>query len=103
MAAIVLAAGVAVVETTIAAIHGNRANRAGSFFECTKFSAQAATCLSVTNNRGTREYVCQEVDQHLQSAKKNTHGNRDKGTRKSAGINESSRSPWKAVSMRWLN
>ena len=48
-------------------------------------------------------YLCQEADQHLQSAKKNTHGNRDKGTRKSAGSNEGRRSLWKAVWMRWLN
>jgi hypothetical protein len=35
--------------TTIAAIHGNRANRAGSFFECTKLSGQATKCLSGMN------------------------------------------------------
>ena len=51
--------------------------------------SQAAKCLSAINKETlAREYVCQEADQHLQSAKKNTHGNRDNGTKQSAGINE---------------
>src|SRR5215469_2654221 len=48
-------------------------------------------------------YVCQKADQHLQSAKKNTHGSRDKGTRQSAGTNEGRRSLWKAAWTRWPN
>jgi len=36
--------------TTITAIHGSRANRAGSFFECAKSaSVQATKCLSAMN------------------------------------------------------
>ena len=37
--------------TTIAAIHGNRANRAGNFFECTKSLGRATKCLSGMNKR----------------------------------------------------
>jgi hypothetical protein len=89
-------------ETTIAAIHGSRANRAGSF---QVHKVRPARLLNACRPRTKRSrgYVCQEADQHLQSAKKNTHGNSDKGTRQNARINESSRSLWKAVWMRWRN
>jgi RNA recognition motif-containing protein len=43
---------------------------------------------------------CQEADQLLQNARRNTHGNRDNGTRPNAGINENRRSLPRAVSMR---
>jgi hypothetical protein len=38
-----------------------------------------------TENRG---YLCLEADQRLQNARRNIPGNRDKGTRQSAGTNE---------------
>jgi hypothetical protein len=53
--------------------------------------------------RVARGYVCQEADQHLQSAKKNTRGSRDDGTKQSEGINGSKRRPLRAAWTRWLN
>jgi hypothetical protein len=101
--AIVLAVEAVVGETTIAAIHGNRANRAGSFSNAQGASDQAAKCLSAMNEGKPKGGVCQEADQHLQSAKKNTHGNRDKETRQSAGTNEDRTSLSKAAWTRWPN
>jgi hypothetical protein len=78
-------------EMTIAAIPGNRANRAGSFFEMHKCVRSGCQMPVGDKQRNARGEVCQEADQHLQSAKKNTHGNRDNGTRQSAGTNEGRR------------
>ena len=89
--------------TIIAAIHGSPANRAGSFFERTKCVRPGRQMPVGDKKRVARGYVCQEADQHLQNAKKNTHGSRDKRTRQSAGNNESKKSLWKAAWMRWLN
>ena len=77
--------------TTIAAIHGSRANRVGSFCECIKYVRSGCQMPVADEQRDFRGYLCQEADQHLQSAKKNTHGNRDNGTKQSAGISENRR------------
>jgi hypothetical protein len=53
--------------------------------------------------RDARGYICQETVQHLQSAKKNTCGSRDNGTKQSEGINGSKRRPLRAVWTKWLN
>lgn len=53
--------------------------------------------------RDARGYICQEADQHLQSAKKNTRGSKDDGTKQSEGINGSKRRPLPAAWTRWLN
>jgi hypothetical protein len=48
-------------------------------------------------------YLYLEADQRLQNARRNIHGNRDKGTRQSVKTNESRRSLRKAAWMRWPN
>jgi hypothetical protein len=53
--------------------------------------------------RDARGYICQEADQHLQSAKKNTRGSKDDGTKQSEGINGSKRRPLRAAWTRWQN
>src|SRR5262245_7234568 len=63
---------------------------------------QAAQCLSAMN-KDSKGYVCQEADQHSQSAKRNTPGNRDNGTKQSAGISENRRRLLQAVWTRWPN
>jgi hypothetical protein len=99
--AIGLAVEAAVAATTTAGIHGSRANRAGSFFEHNApGEVRGRAHRQRAENRG---YVCQEADQHLQSARRNRHGNRDNGTRQSAGTSEKKRSLWKAAWMRWPN
>jgi hypothetical protein len=71
--------------TIIAAIRGNRANRAGSFRG--QMWARSGCEIPVGDHpKDTRGYGCQEADQHLESAKRNKHGNRDNGTKQSAGI-----------------
>jgi hypothetical protein len=85
---------------TTAGTHGSRANRAGSLSNTMPGEVRGRAGRLRTENRG---YVCLEADQPLQSARKNTHDNRDKGTRQSAGTNEGRRSPWKAARMRWPN
>jgi hypothetical protein len=65
--------------TTIVAIQGNHANRAGSFFECNvPAEVRGRARRPRTENRG---YVCLEADQLLQSVTRNTPCNRDKGTK----------------------
>src|SRR5215469_1808426 len=51
--------------------------------------------------RESREYLCQQADQHSQSARRNKHGNRDNGTKQSAGISENRRRPLQAARTRW--
>src|ERR1700740_2225190 len=53
--------------------------------------------------RYARGYICQEADQHLQSAKKNTRVSRDNGTKQSEGINGNKRRLLRAAWTRWLN
>jgi len=101
--AIVLAAEADVPGTITAVIHGSRGNRAGSFFEHNVPGDVAITRAAGCEQRIEGEYLCQETDQPLQSAKRNRRGNRDKRTRQSAGTNEGRRSLWKAVWMRWPN
>ncbi len=65
-------------------------------------SGQAAKCRSAINKEMPGD-ICQEADQHLQSAKKKTRGSRDNGTKQSERINGSKRSPLRAAWTRWLN
>src|ERR1700739_3976185 len=88
--ATVLAVEAAAGATTIAAIHGSRANRAGSFSR-TKYVRSGWEMPGGDKQRDARGYVCQEADQHLQSAKKNRRGSRDNGTKQSEGINGNKR------------
>src|SRR5215472_15462994 len=53
--------------------------------------------------RDSGGYLCQEADQHSQSAKRNTPGSRGSGTKQSAGINESRRRLLQAAWTRWPN
>ena len=84
-AAGVLAGEVVVGATTTVAIQDSRANRAGSFrTHCVRRRKMLA-------GDELEIFGGQEADQHLQSARRNTHGSRDNGTKQSAGINENSR------------
>src|SRR5262249_14290925 len=86
---------------TTVVIHVSHGNRAGSFFEN---NHPARFHDSVGENKECAGgYVCQEADQHLRSARRNTHGNRDKGTRQSAGTSESRRRRWRRGWIRWVN
>ena len=88
--------------TTIAATHGSRANRAGSFFERQSAYDQAAKCLSAISKeiRGDT-YSKRPFD--IYEALRNTRGNRDNGTKQSAGISEKSRNLLPVTWTRWLN
>ena len=92
----------AVGATTTVVIHGKRANRVGSFWNtmCPVDVGHDVPRRLRTANRG---YLCLEDGQRLQNARRNKHGNRDKGTRQRAGINEGRRSLWKKTWMRWPN
>src|SRR5215469_13599656 len=48
-------------------------------------------------------YVCQKAVRHLQSARRNNHGNRDNATKQTAEINESRRGQSQAAWTRWQN
>ena len=71
--------------TTIVAIHDSRANRAGSFEHTASGDARCSPAMN------WKFLGAKEADQHLQSARRNTHGSRDNGTKQSAGINENRR------------
>ena len=71
-------------------------------FRMHKVFRSGCQCLSAMNE-GFQGYLCQEADQHLQSARRNTPGNRDNATKKSDGINESRRRRLQAVWTRWPN
>jgi hypothetical protein len=58
--------------------------------------------LVCDKQRYARGYLCQEADQHLQSAKKNTPGSRDNGIKQSEGINGNKRRLLGAAWTRWL-
>ena len=47
--------------------------------------------------------LCQEDDQHSQSAKRNTRDNRNNGTKQSAGISGNKRKALQAELTRWPN
>ncbi len=88
--------------TTTVAMRVSRANRAGRFFCWRERPAGRAVRLparSTTNLLG--DEVCHEADQRLRSARRNRHGNKDNGTKRSAGASENRRSPWKAAWTKW--
>jgi hypothetical protein len=78
--AIVSPVEAAVGETTIAATHGNRANRAGSFSECAQYVRSGCQMPVGDERRNARGRVCQEVDQQRQrdKAERRNQRRRDK-------------------------
>ena len=89
--------------TTIAAIRGSRANRAGSLCDCTNCVRSGCQRPVGDEYEILGGIVCQEADQHSQSARRNTRGNRDNGTKQSAGISENRRRPLLVAWMIWPN
>src|SRR5579862_649424 len=100
--AIVRAAEVGAAMITVD-IHGSHANPAGSPFRTQRAGVTCTGRACRATNTMTGGYVCQEADQLLQNARRNRHGNKDKGTRQSAGICESRISPRPTPWMKWPN
>lgn len=78
------------------------AHRAGGFSR-TKNLRPGGEMQVGDEQRDARGYVCQEADQHLRNAKKNTRGSRDNGTKRSEGINGNKTRLSRAAWMKWPN
>jgi len=89
-----------VAAMTTAAIRGNLANRAGKLSNITCPGCPIGKCAPARKHTGG---TCQEVDQHLPNARRNTHGSKDSVTKQNAGTNASRRSLAMPAWIRWLN
>ena len=89
--------------TTIAGMHVNRGSRAGSSLGNGTVLRAGSHLPLQPLKKNKLEAVCHEADQRLRNAKRNKPGNRDNGTKRSAGASENKKNPPKAASMRWPN
>src|ERR1700745_585423 len=85
----------------IVATRVNLANHAGRILFNEKSGNPRSTLPVRHDNKLFGRQICHEADPRLRSARKNRPGNRNNGTRQSAGTSENRKSPSKVASTRW--